>query len=379
MSVVVREVNAVKDFTRFIDVPHLVYRGDPDWVPPLRDEARKMFDRAKNPFFKHAEGAFWIAERDGRPVGRICASVNRLHLDLHKDGQGNFGALEAIDDPDVFASLLKTAEDWLRARGLAKAVGPYTVSVNDEIGVLIEGFGAKPSLMMAHSPRHYAPRLEAAGYGKAMDLLAFRCPIGPRTDAFAERIGKVRARMRGGERLTVRTLDRKRFAQEIRLALDIYNDAWRGNWGFVPVTAEEAVALTHALKPILDPRGVVFGLVDGVERGVLIGVPNLNELIADLDGRLFPTGLVKLLWRLWRRPPKTARVMLAGVREEWRGTALGSALPPMMVSKVLERGKELGIREVELSWVLEDNAPAIAICSAVGDVAKRYRIYETAL
>ena len=379
MSVVVREIAGAKDFKRFVDVPHGVYRDDPDWVPPLRGDALKMFDAKRNPFFLHADGAFWLAERDGRPVGRICAAVNRLHLDLHKDGAGNFGALEAIDDPEVFAALLARAEDWLRARGMAKAVGPYTVSINDEIGILVEGFGTKPSLMMAHTPRYYPARLEAAGYAKAKDVLAYRCAVGPRTDAFAQRFARAQARMRGRERLSVRVMDPKRFADEIRLALDIYNDAWRGNWGFVPVTEDEAKALTHALKPVLDPRGVVFGMIDGAEKGVLIGVPNVNELTADLDGRLFPTGLPKLLWRLWRRPPKSARVMLAGVREDWRHTQLGMALPPMMVAKVIEGGKAYGIEDVELSWVLEDNAPSIALCSAVGDLAKRYRIYEKSL
>ena len=374
-DIVIAPVATRRDFERFLDVPELIYRGDPLWVAPLRMEMRKLFSAKKNPFFQHAEGAFWIATRDGAPVGRICATVNRLHLDLHKDGTGNFGALEAVDDPAVFRARLRTAEDWLRARGLERCLGPYTVSVNDEIGVLVDGFDTPPAVMMAHSRRYYGPRLEADGYAKAMDLLAFTAVVGPRTDSYVERVEKAVARLKQDGRLTTRILDKNRFKADMRLALDIYNDGWRDNWGFVPVTEAEAQHLIDSLALILKPEGVVFGMLDGQVEAVLVGIPNLNELIADLRGRILPFGILKLLWRLKRRPAKTARILLAGVTKDFRNSAISAALVSLLISEIIKSGKANGIKSVELSWILETNAASVALCRSVADVTKTYRLY----
>ena len=378
--VVVAPVVGAKDFGRFIDVPYRIYRDDPHWVAPLRMEMRKLFDVKKNPFFEHAEAAFWIATRDGAPVGRISAQINRLHLELHKDGAGNFGCLEAIDDPAVFGALLRQAESWLAERGMKKALGPYTVSVNDEIGVLVDGFDAPPNVQMAHSPRYYAPRLEEQGYAKAMDLFAFTAfTEGGKSQALVERVERTLGKLRAEGRLTTRCLDPKRFKQDMRLALDIYNDAWRDNWGFVPVTEAEAEALIDSLSMILKPEGVVFGMLDGKEEAFAVGIPNLNEAIADLKGKLFPLGIVKLLWRLKMRPPTSARIMLAGVKRDYRNSPLSAALISLLVGEIIQAGRKHGIKSVEMSWVLENNVPSIALCRSAGELTKTYRLYEKAL
>lgn len=375
-DVAISPVTSKQDFERFIDVPYAIYRNDPYWVAPLRMEMKKLFDVRHNPFFRHAEGAFWIATREGRPVGRISAAVNRLHLDLHKDGAGNFGCLEAIDDPEVFRALLRQAEQWLAERGMKRALGPYTVSVNDEIGVLVSGFDTSPNVQMAHSPAYYGPRIEAAGYAKAMDLLAFTAEIGAKTDAYSERVERAVGKLRADGRLTTRILDKKRFKQDMRLALEIYNDAWRDNWGFVPVTEAEAEQLIDLLSPILKPEGVVFALLDGKEEAFMVGIPNLNEAIADLGGRLLPFGWAKLLWRLNMRPPKSARIMLAGVRYDYRNSPLSAALVSLLVSEIIKTGRKHGIERVELSWILENNVASVALCRSVGELTKTYRLYQ---
>jgi len=262
---------------------------------------------------------------------------------------------------------------------MKKALGPYTVSVNDEIGVLVDGFDSPPNLQMAHSPRYYGPRLEEQGYAKAMDLYAFTATDGPKARTFIDRVDRTLGKLKSEGRLTTRCLDPKRFKQDMRLALDIYNDAWRDNWGFVPVTEAEAEQLIESLSMILKPEGVVFGMLDGKEEAFVVGVGNLNEMIADLKGKLFPFGLVKLLWRLKMRPPKSARIMLAGVKSDYRNSPLSAALISLLVGEVLKSGRKHGIQSVEMSWVLENNLPSLALCRSAGELTKTYRLYEKAL
>jgi hypothetical protein len=365
-----------RDIERFLDVPRRVYRDDPNWVPPLRQEMRKLLDRKRNPFFEHGEAAYWIARRGDEPVGRISAQVNRLHLDRYGDGTGNFGCFEAVDDPAVFHALLRTAEDWLTQRGMTRVLGPYSLTVNDEIGVLLSGFETPPMLMMPHSPRYYARGLEAAGYRKAKDLHAYKVDVDGRLQAHVKRVETAAARLRAEGRLTVRNLDKRRFKEDMRLALEIYNDAWRDNWGFLPVTEREAEALIEAVAPIVKPEGVVFGLIDGKIEAFLVGLPNLNEIIADLDGRLLPFGWAKLLWRLKRSPPKSARIVLAGVRMAYRNSPVSAALVTLLLSEIIKAGMALGIEQVELSWILEDNGPSQALCRSIGSLSKVYRLYQ---
>jgi GNAT superfamily N-acetyltransferase len=376
-----REIDVIplrgrRDRGRFVDLPYRLHRRDPNWVPPLRRDVRQMMDPRKSPFFDHGEAQFWLAWRDGEPVGRISAQVNRLHLETHRDETGNFGMLEAIDDAAVFAALLEAAEDWLRARGMRRAIGPYSLSMNDEIGVLVAGFDTPPMVGMPHAPPYYADRLEEAGYAKVKDLHALRVAVADLVTEHLELVERVTGQLRAAGRLDQRFLDPARFADEMRLALDIYNEAWTENWGFIPVSDREAKALIDQLAPILPPQGVIFGLADGEAAAMLVALPNLNELLADLDGKLFPFGWARLLWRLRFRQPRTARIILAGVRRRYRGSAISTALVTLMLGTLLKVGQERNVETVEMSWILEDNKASLEGCLAIGGrLAKLYRIY----
>lgn len=371
----VTPVETARDVKRFLDVPHLVYGGDPHWVPPLRLEVTKLLNRRQNPFFEHGEACFWLAWRGDRPVGRISAQVNRLHLDIHKDATGHFGFFEAIDDQEIFDALLATAEAWLRDRGLRHAVGPYSLSLNDEAGVLVSGFDTPPMVMMAHSPAYYGGRIEAAGYRKIKDLHAYRLTVRDFDPSVLGRLERATARLRSEGRIAVRRIDMSRFDAEVRLALDVYNDAWKDNWGFLPVTEREAVTLIAAVKPVIRAEHFIFALIDGRAEAILIAIPNINEAIADLGGRLLPFGWVKLLWRLKRVPAKSARVFLAGVRSAYRDSVVSGALMSLTLREIEKGFRETGIELVEFSWILEGNLASAAIARYGAKLSKVYRVY----
>jgi hypothetical protein len=369
-----------RDRHRFVDLPYRLHRDDPNWVPPLRRDVHRVLDRRRNPFFDHGEACFWLAWRDGIPVGRISAQINHLHLETHRDETGNFGLLEAIDDQAVFAALQRAAENWLRERGMRRILGPYSLSMNDDIGVLVSGFETPPMVGMPYTPPYYADRLGAEGYAKAKDLFALRVTLADIVTRHLYQLERVTARLRAEGRIAVRPLDPARFAEEMRLALDIYNEAWTRNWGFLPVTEREAKQIIDQLAPVLPPESVVFALADGEPAAMLVALPNLNEILADLDGRLFPINWLKLLWRLRFRKPKTARVMLTGVRQRYRRSALSMALVTLMLAEILDAARRANIEMVEFSWILEDNKPSLEGCHAIGaQLDKLYRIYGKAL
>src|SRR5579863_2913583 len=369
-------VTSSGDRRRFVDLPYELHRGNPNWTPPLRRDIHTLLNRRRNPFFDHGEAEFWLAWRDGKPVGRISAQINRLHLETHRDETGNFGMLEAVDDPAVFAALLDTAGAWLRERGMRRLVGPYNLSMNDEIGVLVSGFDTPPMVGMPYAPPYYAERLEEAGYAKAKDLHALRVAVAELVTEHLVQVERVTEQLRAAGRMGQRFLEPKRFAEEMRLALDIYNDAWVDNWGFLPVGEREANALIKQLAPILPPQGVIFGLADGEPAAMLVALPDLNELLADLNGRLFPFGWARLLWRLRFRRPKAARIILAGVRRRYRNSAVSMALVTLMLGTLLKVGRERDVELVEMSWILEDNKASLDGCIAIGArLAKLYRIY----
>jgi hypothetical protein len=379
-SIEVTALRDRRDRNRFVDLPYRLHRDDPNWVPPLRRDMHRLLDRRRNPFFDHGEACFWLAWRDGIPVGRISAQINHLHLETHRDETGNFGLLEAIDDEAVFAALQRAAENWLRQRGMRRILGPYSLSMNDDIGVLVSGFETPPMVGMPYTPPYYAKRLVAEGYAKAKDLHALRVTLADIVTRHLHQLERVTARLRAEGRIAVRPLDPARFAEEMRLALDIYNEAWTQNWGFLPVTEREAKQIIDQLAPVLPPQSVVFALADGEPAAMLVALPNLNEILADLDGRLFPTNWLKLLWRLRFRKPKTARVMLTGVRQRYRRSALSMALVTLMLAAILDAARRANIEMVEFSWILEDNKPSLDGCHAIGaQLDKLYRIYAKAL
>jgi hypothetical protein len=362
---------------QFLKMPAQLYAGDPHWVPPLLFERLEHLNPSKNPYFDHAEVAYWLALAGERPVGRISAQVDRMHLERYGDATGHFGFLEAEDDPEVFAGLFETAEAWLKRRGMRRATGPFTLSINDETGLLIEGFETPPYLMMGHAPRYYGPRVEAEGYAKAKDLIAYAFDVAAPPPPRARRM---LARLSKGAGLAFRPIEMRNFEAELRTIVDIFNDAWSDNWSFVPMTPAEVRHMGKSLKPIVRAEYAWIGEADGEPAAMTVTLPNVNEAIADLGGRLLPLGWAKLLWRLKVQGTRSARMPLMGVRKQYQGTPRGAALALGVIEAVRSWHAAHGAKEAELSWVLEDNRPTRDIIETVGGRPyKTYRVYEKAL
>lgn len=358
---------------RFIRLPDTLLRDDPSYVPPLLSERRAALTPRTNPFFLHADASFWLALRGGRVVGRISAQQDRLSPE---PGIGQFGMLAAIPDPRVYAALFGAAEDWLRGRGLIVARGPFNLSINEECGLLVDGFNTPPMLLMPHDPPDAGPLIEGLGYVKVQDLYAYLCDAGAALPPAAAAV--VARGLPSG--VTLRPLRREALAEEITTLADIFNEAWAGNWGFVPITPDEVAHMAKALKPLLHDRLVWFAEVAGEPAAFGLCLPNLNEAIRDIGGALLPLGWVKLLWRLKVSGVRSARVPLMGVRRRYAGTLLGQLLPLHVVEVLRREALAIGIRSVEMSWVLEDNLPMRRLAEAVGGRAyKTYRIYEKQL
>ncbi len=375
-SVEIEPVGARAALDRFIRLPNRLNASDPHYIAPLLSERRQALSPKSNPFFDHAEVALWLARRGGRDVGRISAQIDRLAPQDAAGRTGHFGMVAAEDDPEVFAALFRTAEDWLRARGCARALGPMNLSVNEEVGLLVDGFDTPPMVMMGHDPAYAGGRVEAQGYTKAKDVHAWLCHaedgLSPRT------LRRVRRGPPEGVRL--RPLDMKRYDEEVTTMTDILNDAWAGNWGFTPTTEAETRALAKAMRAVLDPRLVWFAEIDGETAGVIVYLPNVNEAIAGLHGRLFPFGWARLLWRLKVARVKSLRVPLMGVKRRFHGTRRGQLLPFLLIDAGCRPAIALGYRDFELSWVLEDNMPMRRISESIGATAyKTYRLYEKRL
>lgn len=365
-----------KDLRAFLDVPLAVYRDDPNWVQPLYSERRSHLGPA-NPFFQHAEVRLRFArDAGGRPVGRISTQIDRLAQKPGCGIEGHFGLLEATTEA-VMGALLADAESWLRERGVTRVVGPYSLSVNDESGLLVEGFETPPRLMMNYAPRWYGPALEAHGYAKAKDLCGFLLDLERDLPEGALRIA---ARAKAVPNFSERRLRLDRFEEEVRNVGAIFNDAWSGNWGYVPLTENEIRHLGQGLKPILDPELARFIEVDGRPEGMVIALADINEAIRGLEGRLMPFGWARLLWRLKTRRVRTARVILMGVNRAWHGHVRNAAMVAALLLALYHALRRRGYRKLEMSWILEDNRRTIAIVELFGGwLEKRYRLYQKQL
>jgi hypothetical protein len=370
----VEQVRDRRALVRFLEMPKAIYADDPNWVPPLLFERLHHLDPRKNPYFDHAEAAYWIACRHGRPVGRISAQADQAHIELHDAATGHFGFLEAEDDPDVFQILLTTAENWLRERKLTRVLGPFTLSINDESGLLVEGFETPPYLMMGHGRPYYARRLEQQGYTKAKDLIAYAYDLSTEPPATIRAfIDKAKAE----NDLRFRPMDKRRFGAELSMIVDIFNDAWAGNWEFLPFSEPEMRYLADNLKPLLRADDVAIAEIGGEPVAMAVSLPNVNEAIADLGGRLLPFGWAKLVWRLKVRGTKSARMPLMGVRRQYQGTPLTAALMLGVIDLIRVSHRARGTERSELSWILEDNRPTRRLIEKFGGRAyKTYRIYE---
>jgi len=364
------------DLRAFIHMPRDIYRGDPNWVPPLLLERKRCYSR-HNPFFEHASWQAWMAYRGKRIVGRISAQIDRLHQEQYGDHTGYFGCLEAWDDGEVFSALFAEAERWLVQEGMKRVIGPFNLSSNQESGLLVEGFDSPPCFMMNYSPRYYAGRIAACHYRKAMDLFAYHFRFGdensPRMRAFAKRYAQHEIRMR--------TFDFSRRHEDMEILRDIFNDAWRDNWGFVPWTEAEFHAMGNILFHVI-PKDLIW-IVEYRDEPVafMIMIPDLNEVIADLDGRLFPTGWLKILWRVkFSRVKPAVRLPLMGIRRRFQQTSLVMGLICRLVDVGFNAARAQGIRTAEFSWILANNAGMRNIIEVLGGQHyKTYRVYSKEL
>jgi hypothetical protein len=368
-------VEGRQQIEEFIRLPGRLSAADPNWVEPLWFERRRFLTPRHNPFFEHAEVAMWLARRGGSAVGRISAQIDRLAPDADGLKLGYFGMLAAEDNAETMAALFDTAEAWLTQRGMAVARGPFDLSINQTSGLLVEGFDTPPSLMMGHDQPWLGPGIERLGYAKAKDLVAYRMNT---KGGLLERLRKLAER--NSEGVVIRSIDMRRYRQEIALIASIFNDAWADNWGFTALTEAEITAMGDEMKPILDPGLVKIAELHGEPVAFIVLLPNVNETIADLGGRLLPIGWLKLLWRLKFAPMRTGRVPLMGVRRKHSGSLLGKTLPLKLIYALQPRGLARGLEELELGWLLEDNMPVRRVVEMVGGrQVKTYRVYEKRL
>jgi GNAT superfamily N-acetyltransferase len=369
----VRAARDRRDLKRFIDLPYRLHARDPLWVPPLRRDLETLLSRAKNPFFEHAQAEYFIAERGGVVVGRIAAISNRLHNETHGDRVGFFGFFECIDEQAVADALLTTAADWCRALGHDVLRGPASFSVNDECGLLVDGFDTPPTLMMPYNPRYYLPLIERAGFTKAKDLWVYQGGTEERYVPVPERLARATELIRQRQGITLRGLNMKDFEGEVERIKELYNSAWEKNWGFVPMTEHEIDHLAEQFKPVVIPELVPMAEKDGKLIGFGITLPDLNVVFRkNRSGRLFPM-ILKLLWALKAKRIRRARILLLGVLPEYQGKGVDAMLYHWIWTKSGERGIYWG----EAGWILEDN-PAMnaGLEKMTFRVYKTYRLYD---
>jgi GNAT superfamily N-acetyltransferase len=369
----VRTVVSRADLGRFLKLPWRIYQHDAAWVPPLLQEVRQALDRTRHPFHGHAEVEYFLAFRNAAPVGRVVAIINRAHNEFHGDRVGFFGLFESIDDERVARALLGHAEEWLRARGCASARGPMNLSTNEEIcspGVLVDGFTLPPKILMGHSPEYYPRLLESAGYVKAKDLLAYWVDADKTPDRMMRGLG----RMRRQNDITLRALNLRDFAGEVARVKEIYNSAWERNWGFVPMTDHEVDFMARSLRPVVDPKLCFFAEHQGNPVGFALAVPDYNQALKHVNGRLFPVGVFKFLWH--RRGIRSVRTLTLGVKPAYRQRGLDV----MLVVALMESAQKDDRARGECSWILEDNYPMRRGLERMGGrVYKTYRVFEKRL
>lgn len=363
------------DLRAWLDLPEMIQGGDPNWVAPLRIEQRRLLDHRANPFFRRGEAGFFLARRGKRAVGRISAQTALPMAGLEHTGIGTFGFFECENDPAAALGLVEMAGAWLAAQGAERVLGPINFSLNHECGLLIEGFESPPFLMMPHNPPWYASLLESCGLCKLKDLYAWRYDIGP----FPRRLDRQAERVLRSAPIRVRALDRSRFDEDTRTVLRVFNEAWSENWGFTPMHPGEFDAAIRDLRRIVDPELVLLAEKNGRTVAIAVCLPNLNEALAGLHGRLFPFGFLRLLYRLKIRRPRTVRCLMLGIEESERGfSSLG--LSSLLYRAMNEAGMRRGIQWGELSWTLEDNHAINRGIEAMGARRyKTYRIYEKVL
>lgn len=369
MPVVVRPVSTRRERKQFLEYPWKQYQGDPNFVPPLRQNQKEMVGYARSPFYNTAEAQTFLAWRDGMPCGRVAAILNHAHNDYHKEKRGFFGFFESVDDPQVSGALFEAVRAWFAARGIKQLRGPTNPSLNHECGLLIEGFHKPPTFMMTYNPPYYARLLEDYGFRKVQDLFAYYGTV-DMLDKLDKKLAFIAQESEERFGVHVRPLDKSKFRAEIEMFLHIYNQSLRNTWGFVPISGPEIRQMSASLKHLILPDLALIAEVDGKAVGAIFGLPDYNPRIKAIDGRLFPFGIFKLLSS---KPFQRFRVISANVLPEYQMWGIGLVLMRGLVQPVLKSG----IREAEFSWVLESNHLSRSGLEKGGALLeKTYRLYD---
>ncbi len=363
-------VQGSRDLKRFIRAQFDRYRDDPHWVAPLPSDEVSRLTPGKNPYFQHAEAAYFLAREGDRILGRVSASVDRNYDSFHKERQATFGFFEA-DSAETASGLLAAAESWARERGAEVLRGPMSFTTNDECGLLVEGFGRRPTILMPYNPREYAGWIEAAGFAKAKDLYSFHVDVPDPTPPIFERMSAI---ARKQDRVVTRPIDMRRFDKELGLVKKVYNSEWDQNWGFVPMTDAEIDHMASQLKAAIVPELVRFAEVDGEPVGFCIVLPDVNVALAKIRGRLLPFGIFRLLWDLPRI--RAERFMALGIRSDYRKKGIA----PLLITEATEASRARGMTTCEIGWTLEDNDMVNRLILSFGAVRSAvYRVYERRL
>ncbi len=355
-----------KTFKEFLHLPFKLYDRNSPWVPHLLKDTKEQFS-ARNPFLKHAEVAPFIAKINGDTVGRIVAIYNETYMKFHGEKAGFFGFFDCIDENAVARKLIEKVKQWLREKGISLLRGPMNFSSNDEWGLLIEGFDEPPMIMMPYNFSYYQNLIERCGLTKAKDLFAYIVDVPEKPPEKAYRVADIAVK----QRIKVRPINIKSFKEEMSIFKTIYNSAWEKNWGFVPMTDEEIGYMAKKLKPIIIPELTLIAECNDKAVGFMMMLPDFNYVLKRLNGRLFPTGLLKVLW--YSGKIKNLRLLLLGIKEGYRKRGVDAFL----VIEGLKAMNQNNYKKVEFSWVLEDNYPVQRIIETFdGRLYKKYRIYE---
>lgn len=376
-SVSIRKVAGRRELKRFVKVPFAVHRDNPLWVPPLIFERMQFLDPGKNPWFEHGEAELYIAERDGEPVGRVSAHLDR-RWDTYRGGNdAMFGFFEAVEDPEVVAALLGAAAEWARGKGRARLLGPMDFTTNDELGILIEGFERRPMILEPWHPPYYARLLEEHGLAKTIDLLMWELSFGDLKEGekFDASIHAAARKALEDEGVVIRNMRKRDMSDEVRRFMEVYNEAWGENWGFVPITDAEVEFQAKHLKQILDEDWAYVAEKDGDAVGAALSLPDVNQVLARMNGRLLPFGWLRFL--IGRRRIDRIRVLALGVKNDYRHTGVAAGLYLKHLETAIDPGK---VKSGEMGWILETNEPMNRAMEGMGGkVVKRFRIYELRL
>ncbi|MES2987234.1 MAG: N-acetyltransferase [Pseudomonadota bacterium] len=381
-SLSIRPVITKADTKAFVELTYRLNGNDPNWVPPLKVEEYAKISPKKNGWFSHAEAQLFLAERDRKVVGRISAHLDLLALEMPAEqgfgpGVGFWGMFEA-EDQNAAKALINAAEDWLRKKGMTRAIGPMSLSVWEEPGLLVKGYDHAPTVMMGHHQPQYRGWIEGMGYGPVKKLLTYDLPV---VEGFPPLINRIVAAGEKNSRINIRMVDKSRFEDEAKLILSILNDAWSDNWGFVPLTQPEIDDVGKKLKPLVFEQLIRIAEYDGEPVAFMISLPDLNEALMPLKGNLFPFGWARLLWWLHKPKARTMRVPLMGVVKKLQASRMASQLVFMMIEYCRRAAvKDYGTTRGELGWVLDDNQGMNAIAEAIDSkINREYLVYAKAL